>query len=426
MLKQHDNETVTRTGKGTPLGDAMRRYWMPALLAEELPAPDCPPVRVGLLGEKLVAFRDTQGRVGLLDERCPHRTASLFFGRNEECGLRCVFHGWKFDINGDCQDVPNEPEPGASQMRKRVKAKAYPVREMGGVIWAYMGPPETMPPLTMQEWMKLPPGASYITKNLGEANYLQLLEGGFDSSHSSFLHRKLSWETGEDGTVTQVYRARSTAPKHDVVKTDFGLSYASLRAIPEKDANYVRVMQFVMPFHQMRPFEGTDNCPLVTGHFWVPIDDHSCWVYSWLYARDGRPLPPELIEKEEADTGRSPDYFIPGTYRFKQNRSNDYLIDRERQKTVNFTGIEGISTQDQAVQESMGLIADRSIEHLGSADIAIVTIRKLLLQAASDAEAGQAPLGSQLENIPLRAAEKLIPIAAQWRDELASDMAAVL
>lgn len=426
MLKQPDNQRVTRTGPGTPLGEAMRRYWIPALLARELAEPDGAPVRVGLLGEKLVAFRDSKGRVGLLDERCPHRTASLWFGRNEECGLRCVFHGWKFDVDGNCLEVPNEPEPGATQMRKRVRAKAYPVREMGGVIWAYMGPADMIPPLTEQEWMRLPADASYITKNHGDANYLQLMEGGFDSSHSSFLHRKLSWETGTDGTVTQVYRARSTAPKHDVQKTDFGLSYASLRPIAEKAADYVRVMQFVMPFHQMRPFEGTDNCPLVTGHIWVPIDDESCWVYSWMYARDGRPLSPELIEKEEADTGRGPEFYIPGTFHFKQNRSNDYMICRDRQKNLSFTGIDGISTQDQAVQESMGTIADRSLEHLGSADIAIVTIRRLLLAAADAVEKGEDPLGNRLERVPLRAAEKLLPAGTAWREALANDMAAML
>jgi phenylpropionate dioxygenase-like ring-hydroxylating dioxygenase large terminal subunit len=418
MLSAEDNQRLTRTGPGTPLGEVMRRYWVPALLSSELPGPDCDPVRVKLLGEQLVAIRDSNGRVGLFDQRCPHRGASLYFGRNEEAGLRCVFHGWKFDVDGGCVDVPNEQEEAATRMKCRVKAKTYPVQEAGGVVWTYMGPAEKKPPLHMQEWMTVPAGCSYVTKNEADANWLQMLEGGFDSSHSSFLHRSFK----STGLQTIEYRNKATAPKNEVEPTPYGYSYASLRHLPDKRANYVRVMQFVMPFHQMRPFEGTKGCPLVTGHIWVPIDDEHCWVYSWLYARDLRPLTADFIKEEEAMSGRSPDDFIPGTYRLKRNRDNDYLLDREAQRTRNFTGIEGITAQDQAVQESMGPISDRTIEHLGPADVALMRTRRLLLQACKDLETGKDPQASQESVIALRAAEKLLPEDAKWMDAMANEM----
>src|SRR5579885_1952307 len=176
MLSQEENELITRVGPGTPMGAALRRYWLPALLVEELPAPDCPPVRVRLLGEDLVAFRDSMGQLGLLGAHCPHRGASLFFGRNEECGLRCVYHGWKFDVAGACVDMPSEPEE--STFKERVRATAYPCVERGGVVWTYMGPPALQPPLPELEWALLPEPQRYASKRLQECNWLQAMEGG--------------------------------------------------------------------------------------------------------------------------------------------------------------------------------------------------------------------------------------------------------
>src|SRR5713226_5418703 len=190
MLSQEDNELVTRTGPGTPMGNLMRQYWLPAMLSSELPEPDCAPVRVLLLGEKLIAFRDTNGRVGLLANHCPHRGASLFFGRNEESGLRCVYHGWKFDVDGTCLDMPNEP--AESDFRSKVKAVAHPCEERNGVVWAYMGPPERMGALPDIEWSAMPAEQRYISKRQQQSNYLQAIEGGIDSSHISFLHSTLN------------------------------------------------------------------------------------------------------------------------------------------------------------------------------------------------------------------------------------------
>src|ERR1700722_8159397 len=187
MLRHEQSDLLTRTGPGTPMGRMFRSYWIPALLAEELPENDCPPVRVKLLSERLLAFRDTEGRHGLIDEFCAHRGVSLWFGRNEECGLRCAYHGWKFDVTGQCIEIPSEPEE--SRLIKRIKLTSYPLVERGGILWAYMGPPEKQPPLPEWEFINVPRAQSITTKRLQESNWLQALEGGIDSSHVSFLHR---------------------------------------------------------------------------------------------------------------------------------------------------------------------------------------------------------------------------------------------
>jgi len=187
VLTREQNDTLTQAASGTPMGQLFRRYWIPALLSEELPGPDCPPVRVKLLSERLIAFRDTQGRVGLLDEFCAHRRSSLWFARNEENGLRCAYHGWKYDVHGNCLEVPQERGTGFEQ---RVKLTAYPTLEQGGVIWAYMGPPERKPAPPDFEWMRAPETHRNVTKNYQANNFLQSLEGGLDTSHSSFLHNE--------------------------------------------------------------------------------------------------------------------------------------------------------------------------------------------------------------------------------------------
>lgn len=216
MLSVQENETITRVGPGTPMGELMRRYWQPTLLSWELPEPDCAPVRIRLLGEDLVAFRDTSGRVGLVGEWCAHRRTSLWLGRNEENGLRCVFHGWKYDVTGQCVDMPNElPE---YDFREKVCIKAYPMQELGGVIWAYMGPKEKQPPPPSFEWTRQPETHRHVSKALEECNWLQALEGGLDSIHTSFLHRRF----GGDRPGLEGLRAQATAAKLDVQMTPYG------------------------------------------------------------------------------------------------------------------------------------------------------------------------------------------------------------
>jgi hypothetical protein len=223
---------------------------------------------------------------------------------------------------------------------------------------------------------------------------------------------------------TWTYRVQSSAPRIDVKVTDYGYAYASLRSVNKGAENYARIVQFIMPFHQMRAVEGASNRPMIHGHIWVPIDDENTWVWSWMHAKDGGPMTSEFIEHEDRRGGRSPEFFVPGTYRMRQSRENNYLIDRNEQKTRSFTGIKGIGPQDQAAQESMGRIADRTTEHLGASDAAVVALRRLLLQACSDVEMGKRPRGSRIEEISARAAEKTLPADAAWHEVMRQELTA--
>src|SRR5919198_3690338 len=225
MLSRTENELLTRVGPGTPMGALLRCFWQPFALASELPGPDCDPLRVRLLGEDLVAFRDSAGAVGLLAAHCPHRGASLFFGRNEEGGLRCVYHGWKFDAAGACLDMPNEP--AESDFKHKVKAVAYPVQERGGVLWAYLGPPADVPSAPELEWTHVPENQRYVSKRIQRCNFLQNVEGEVDSSHVSFLHSKGSAPDAAGirdlRSTLPDYMARDRAPRFFVLPTDYGL-----------------------------------------------------------------------------------------------------------------------------------------------------------------------------------------------------------
>ncbi|WP_067935015.1 Rieske 2Fe-2S domain-containing protein [Alicyclobacillus kakegawensis] len=421
MLKREDNERITRTGPGTPMGEVFRRYWIPALLSEELPEPDCPPVRVRLLGEDLVAFRDSDGRVGLLDAYCPHRRAHLFWGRNEECGLRCVYHGWKFDVTGQCVDMPNEPPE--SNFKHKVKTVAYPCWEGGGVIWTYMGPRDEQPPYPDYEWIRAPETHRFVSKTFEDCNYLQALEGGIDTSHSSFAHNNNLQDK-------KALRTRATAPKLEVHKRPYGFTYVGIRDLGS-DGNYVRAYQFIMPAQQMRGYMTNwstgepERYPSVNGHIWVPVDDEHCCVYNWFYSADPqRPLPRKYCLEHEALFGRGPEDMLPG-YRLKRNKSNDYLIDREVQRTKTFTGISGINTQDFALQETMLPIVDRSKERLGSADAAIIVARQLLLEATREVESGKPPRGVDPRTYRnVRGCDRILPKGVPWQEGLKEELAA--
>lgn len=413
MLSQDENTKLTRVGPGTPMGDLLRRYWMPALLSEEIPEPDSPPVRVKLLGEELVAFRDTSGRIGLIDEFCPHRLVSLFLGRNEENGLRCVYHGWKMDVNGRCVDMPNEPED--LRFAEKIKVAAYPTAELGGVVWAFLGPPEKQPELPGMEWLRAPGTHRYVSRTWEQCNYLQAIEGGIDTVHSSFLHNNNLSDKND-------YRSNATAARLEVERTDYGLRYAGIRDVGE-DGNFVRIYQFVLPFHQMRAslLEGRKGAmpasmPQLRGHMWVPMDDENTMNFNWVYSLDAdKPFTEEYIQHYETQAGRG--LTGEGTTRTR-TRDNNWLIDRELQRTMNFTGIMGLNTQDLAVQESMGRIVDRSREHLGSTDRAVILLRRLLIEAIGDVEEGVDPAGVDPRSYAhVRAAEVVMPKDAAWRDQ---------
>ncbi len=424
MLTTENNELISQVGPGTPMGAVMRRYWMPAMVSEELREPDGTPVRVRLLGEELIAFRDSQGHIGLVANACPHRGASMFFGRNEESGLRCVYHGWKFDVEGTCTDMPNEP--AESNFKHKIRIAAYPCEEKGGVIWAYMGPAEKRPPLPGYEWMRLPDGHRHISKTYEDCNWLQGLEGGIDSSHSSFAHRTFANDSPTEGYLS--YRARSTAPRLEVMNTGWGYTYASIRHLNEENQDFVRCYQFVMPFQQQRAGgigRGDQRRGMVNGHMWVPIDDRSQYVYNFQYPMDGGPLDKDMWLNQEHQAGRGLQDFLPGPkYELIKNPRNDWEIDRDVQRTINFTGITGTNTQDFALQVTMGPVYDRTKEHLGSADTAIIAARRLLLQAMRDVEAGGDPLGSQGEGNTCRPAEEVIPVGLTWTEHFLPQLVA--
>ncbi len=396
MLSREENELLTQTGSGTSAGDYFRRFWLPALLPTEVPSPDSPPVRVRLLGEDLIAFRDTNGQVGVLDEFCPHRRASLFWGRNEECGLRCVYHGWKFDVHGTCVDMPNEPQE--YRFENKVRTSAYPTREYGGLVWVYMGPPELQPELPKLEWARVPESHRYISKRLQETNYLQAIEGGIDSSHSNFLHASVDAFRVTDSYVEKVknsnnlrakYHLLDKAPWFTVKKTDYGLIVA-VRRKAEEDRYYWRLTQFLVPSHTMIPYQAGHS---IHGHSWVPRDDQTCWVWSMSWNPDAP------LSKDDMDMIRDETFVHtrvdPVTFKPVRNKENLYLVDREQQRTTSMTGIHGFASQDQAIQESMSPIVDRTRERLGTSDTAIIAMRRVLLQEIRELAQSREPFAAQ-------------------------------
>ena len=410
MMNAEQNEQITRTGPGTLMGDYFRRYWIPALHDWELPEPDCPPVRIQLLGEKLVAFRDSENRIGLIDEFCAHRGVSLWFGRNEECGLRCPYHGWKYDVNGNCTELPSEPEE--TGMRSRIKLKAYPTIERGGVIWTYMGPPELQPEPPGLEWVNVAPERRYVTKRLQECNYLQAIEGGIDSSHVSFLHgSSLKRDPLFTGSRGNIYNEHDKMPIFDVTEFDGGLLIGARRNADE-GRYYWRITPFIYPWHTIIPPRA--GHPL-GGHVWVPIDDESCWAWSINY-HPGRALTEKEVAAMKGGAGIHVKY-VPGTFIPLANKSNDYLMDRAGQKSGHtFSGIEGIAMQDASLQESMGPIQDRTRENLCSTDNGIIMARRGLLKAAKAAREGKPIPGLSAESQRVRSCSIELPYAVPYKE----------
>ena len=373
MLSQEDNQLITETGPGTPAGNLLRRYWIPALLSEEIPSRDCAPVRVKMLSEELVAFRDTQGRIGLIAENCAHRGTSLFFGRNEECGLRCIYHGWKYDVDGNVVETP--AEPADSDFKKKLRHTAYPTHESGGVIYAYLGPREKLPLFPNYEWTQVPLEFTYVTKCLLECNYLQGLEGECDSSHLSFLHRAFN----RDGNQP-LYQADSS-PFYETDDTDFGVRLVATRNAPNQQ-QYVRVSSFVMPVYGCVPAgRGAGELDGYEIHTYVPADDRHCWRYDIGFRRS------RAVSEDEVHRRKQ----IHPDYTRIRNARNNYLQDRQVQKTRTFTGIEDFLNHDACATESMGAIFDRSREHLGVSDKAVIAVRKYLLTTIKDLQRGTEP-----------------------------------
>jgi phenylpropionate dioxygenase-like ring-hydroxylating dioxygenase large terminal subunit len=404
MLKQEINELLTRTGPDTEMGDLFRQYWIPAMLAEELPEDGCPPVRVKLLSERMIAFRDSSGRYGLMDEFCAHRGVSLWFGNNETNGLRCAYHGWKYDVTGQCVEVPSEPEN--SGFCAKVKLTAYPLVRIGDVLWTYMGDPAKQPPLPEYEWVHVPSEQTFTSKRWQECNWLQALEGGIDSSHVSWLHSAgLKNDPLFKGSKGNQYNLNDMKPYFEVVDSEGGL-YVGVRRNAEEGHYYWRITPWVMPAFTMVPPRGDHP---VHGHFWVPIDDENCWVFTFDY-QPVRALTESEVQAMKDGHGVHNE-FVPGTYRPLANKDNDYLMDRAAQKRgETFSGIKGIAMQDASLQESMGPIVDRGKERLVSADSGIIKARRKLIQAALDLrEQGLTPPGVDPEHHKVRSAAIVLP-----------------
>jgi phthalate 4,5-dioxygenase len=403
MLRTEQNKFITETGPGTPMGALLRRYWVPVMHAEELPENECPPVRVKIMSERLLAWRDTQGRYALTDEFCAHRGISLWFGRNEENGLRCPYHGWKYDHTGQCIDVPSEP--AESGFCNKIKLKSYPLIERGGILWAYMGPPELQPPFPEFEWTLLSASHCYNGKRWQECNYLQAMEGGIDTSHVSYVHR---FEVDEDpmhqGTKALEYIKADGNVNFEIERTDFGLTLYG-RRLGDPDSYYWRITQWLFPWYTLIPPFGEHA---LGGHVWVPIDDRNCWAWSINYHPD-KPLSHEELHHMAAGKGIHCEY-EPGTFRPRANKDNDYLIDRRAQKEKRaYSGVFGISVQDASLQESMGPIQNHAAEKLLPTDRAIVMARRMLHEAATAMEAGAEPPALNADKQRVRAAGVLLP-----------------
>ena len=422
MLSESENLAIARVGPGTLMGNFFRQYWIPAVRSDELPGPDCPPVRIRLLGEDLISFRTTSGAVGVIQNACPHRGASMFFGRNEEEGLRCVYHGWKFDVTGACVDMPSEP--AESNFKNKVRTRAYPTREQGGIVWAYMGPREVPPPLPELAAIMLNDDPEKISILLRPNNWLQGIEGEMDTIHAAILHWGFD-QPGEPGSLsyyhfTNRYDARVTAKD-----TEYGAAYGCYRPA-EPDTQYWRIGHMLFPFFAMQA--NGELGPEERFNAYVPVDDYNTLQWELQVRTDGKQ--PRMSRNfpinrtnEPMAAGAARVYLPQGTgwldrWVIDQSEANDYQIDREAQRTQSYTGIRGVRQQDMAMTESMGAIMPRQNEHLGTSDSMIIKARRRWLQAARAlAETGTVPPGvDQPELYHQRSGEIIIPRSADWWD----------
>lgn len=420
MLTRAENELLCRVGPQTPMGRMLRRYWIPAVRSDDLVA-DGAPRRVRVLGEDLVAFRDTRGTVGLLDESCPHRGASLVLARNEECGLRCLYHGWKVDVTGRILETP--PEPDEVGFKDRIRAIAYPTYEAGGFVWAYLGPPGTEPRRPDLPFTHAPAAHRIVMTAREECNFIQCIEGVIDSAHSNYLHSKAIRPAV--GMEISVFKSKDDvdldrpsndgAPRLEAQNTAYGFRYAAIR-IPTRDPDrtrYVRVTLFAAPFHAFIP--APDGWGFM--QMFVPIDDEHTMFHFIRHADE--PLDDATRERHLAWSGTRVGIDVDAEYRKIRTKANNWLQDREAMRRgESFSGISGVNNEDFVVQESMGPIYDRRKEHLGTSDVAVIRMRRLMLDAvrAFD-ERGEPPLGlhEPFDYAQLRAEEKTIPLGVPWQ-----------
>jgi phthalate 4,5-dioxygenase oxygenase subunit len=419
MLTAEENELLCRVEGQAPMGQLMRRHWTPVCLIEEVSEPDGTPVKARVFGEDLVVFRDTQGRVGVMDEYCPHRRVSLVFGRNEDCGLRCLYHGWKMDVEGNVLEMVSEP--AASGMAQKVKHLAYPVKEWGGFVWAYMGPKETQPEFVPPAWAPTADAKVTIAKALIPCNWAQILEGAIDSAHSSSLHSSdmvPARVEGAEATDTNWLRpSTDKAPRMQVERGGYGFRYAAIRR-PIKNAaanDYIRSTVFVAPSTALIPPNNLYNVANIN----IPMDDTNTAFYfiAW-----GHPSQTPDTDSWRKFLGQQIGPDLDAGYAPLRNRGNHFWQDREAMKAGNFTGITGFPNQDIAMWVTMGPIADRTHERLGASDMAVVEFRKLMLEAVRAFQAGEAAIGTGASRIPssVVAFQAIVPKTTDWRAYQAS------
>ena len=387
MLTQDENDMLTQVDAGTPMGELFRRFWMPAMLSEEIPGADCTPVRVKLLGEDLIAFRDTDGTPGLIDAYCPHRGAPMFFGRNEECGLRCVYHGWKFDVNGVCVDLPNSPE--GETYKDKVTIAAYPAIDKGGITWVYMGPKELKPPFPAFKWTDLPESHVFMQKLVVNCNYFQTMEGDLDASHGFYLHSTLDGNQNNQSLKIRENTSIDPTPRYILKDTDYGLLMGAVRNQPDGDM-YMGITHWMLP-----AFTTPGASPKVLQmNIRVPIDDEYTAHYRIRYDLND-PLSEAELHEDKYGGFLFP-HLIPGTFTPVANKSNDYLIDRVMQKNFSYSGIKSFPIQDLAlIEDQWGPVSPRTEEHLVSADSAIIRVRQSILKAARELMEGTEPAAAQ-------------------------------
>ena len=438
MLNTQENETIIRVGPGTPMGNLMRQYWLPAVRSDELPAPDCPPLRVRLLCEDLIAFRATSGEVGIIQNSCPHRGASMFFGRNEDDGLRCVYHGWKFDVTGACIDMPSEP--AESNFRSKVRTRAYPTRERGGIVWTYMGPraADDLPPLPDIEPNMQPEGHYRLGTSMIHCNWSLAIENNLDQAHVIFLH----YGSVPQEAIDPAWASRIGAsgpdfkwvigvqqPELTARRTEYGVIKVGYKSFPEDDESYWRTMNFLMPFYTQNGVgKMGSGCWMVAT---VPVDDEHSMQWN-MRTVDPRTAPPGNPGANPVGNLKPNTSDWLGRFRFALGPDTDYDIDRDLQKTDNthagYSGIRNIGDQDRAITETSGPIPDRSIEHLGTTDVLIIQVRRRVLEAAKALQdQGTIPSGvEQPEVYRQRSGWTLLPKGVDYWTDAAEMRKAVI
>ena len=421
MLNYEDNELLCRVTESKPMGQMIRRYWIPALFSNEIEC-DGQPYRVRLMGENLVAFRDSNGEIGLMQELCPHRGASLFLARNEDCGIRCLYHGWKFDAAGKIVDMPTEDSD--ETVLNKIKMTTYPVYESGGIVWVYMGPKGDEPSTVDFEFTKYPISHLVHTKVHIQCNWVQCLEGVIDSAHANYLHGDTFKPTAN--SKNSDYRGDSLVvdrpsgdgkPRFEIENTDYGFRYAAIRKTMRetRDESYVRVTLFVAPFYGL--FAGQKNWGALQA--FVPIDDENTMLYFVRYNLK-QPVDNKERERQIAWSGLIPGVDIDDNNRMLRNRQNNWLQDRLSMRNgQSVSGLRGVQVEDAVVQESMGPLYDRSKENLGTTDIAVVRMRRLMLRSVRDfIKEEKPPLGINIQNRynKLRGEEAIVAKGEKWQE----------